>query len=315
MPVAPGAPPRRGPTRLILSAVLVALVLAGASAQWGRATPPSSATASTRPTTSMTAAPSTTTSTPPATPVVIARHLSAHGCHFATSPPRPTASHAPLGRCTVLEIGDSIGADLAWGLARELTGAPGLSLVMMDKSASGLAAAWYYDWSRQLKAMVARHHPDLVVVCIGGDDEQALAINARSYDFNTPPWRARYEVLVRQIDLIATRAGSYVLWVGLPIMAPTLYRAGVVALDGIYQSVSRSVPGVTYLSSWRLFANARGHYRQGASVNHVAAAIRASDGIHFSVVGENVFATYVAEHLAQTYHVQLAPVAPAYLTG
>ena len=320
--VAPGAPLRRGPIRLVLAAVLVVLVLAGVTLQGIRATPSSSATTATSSTTldatTTSAAPKAVTSptiaTPRATPVAIARHLKAHGCHLTTTPPHVTASHAPLGRCTVLEIGDSIGADLGWGLSRELAGLPGLSQVMKDKSATGLAAAWYYDWARQLTAMVARHHPDLVVVCMGGDDEQALAINGRSYDFNTPAWRARYASLVRRIDLIATRAGSYVLWIGLPIMQPNLYRAGVVALNGIYQTVSHGVPGVTFLSTWRLFENAQGHYRQGASVNHVAAALRASDGIHFSVVGENVFATYVAEHLAQTYHVHIVPVAPAYIT-
>ncbi len=320
--VSPPAPARRGPLRVVLAVVLLALVVAGVALEprhpsHTASTRAHSSTTTSAASTTSTASPSTTVaiSASGPTPPAITQRLAAHGCHLRSAPVTAAAERSAPGHCTVLEIGDSIGADLGWGLARELVGPQGLTLVAKDKSASGLAAKWYYNWSRQLSAMLARHHPDLVLVCVGGDDEQALAINGRSYDFNSPQWRTRYETLVREIDLIATRAGSYVLWVGLPIMQPAAYRAGVVALNGIYASVARSVPGVTYLSSWTLFANAHGHYRQGGVVNHVAAALRASDGIHFSLVGENVFATYVTVHLAATYHVRLAPVAPAYLTG
>src|ERR1019366_9154797 len=54
------------------------------------------------------------------------------GCRFSTGAPSPSSSGgatttstsvpttSPIGRCTVLEIGDSLGNDLGWGIARQL---------------------------------------------------------------------------------------------------------------------------------------------------------------------------------------------------
>jgi hypothetical protein len=163
--------------------------------------------------------------------------------------------------------------------------------------------------------MLAKQHPDLVIVCIGGDDQQGIDVGGHPFAFNTPQWRARYTTLIKEVDTTATRAGSYVLWVGLPVMAPAAYRAGAVTLNSLYRSVAATVPGVTYLPSWNLFANAHGQYRDSASVNHVTSVLRAPDGIHMSVVGENVFATFVANQIAAIYHVIVKPSAPAYITG
>lgn len=220
-----------------------------------------------------------------------------------------------IGHCTVIEIGDSLGNDLGWGLARELASTPALKLVQKDKSASGLVTSWFYNWPEHLKILLAQYHPDLVVVCVGADDEQGLEVNGHTYGFDSPQWRTRYTTLIRQIDTMITGAGSYVLWVGLPVMAPTSYREGVVALNLLYRSVAETVPGVTYLPSWDLFANAQGQYQSAAPVNRVRSVLRAPDGIHLSYVGENVFATFVANQVAAIYHVRLEPSQPASITN
>ena len=220
-----------------------------------------------------------------------------------------------IGHCTVLQIGDSLGNDLGWGLTRELSSSHALKLVQKDVSASGLVASWFYNWPQHLKTLLAQYHPDLVVVSFGGDDEQGLAYKGHSYGFNTPPWRARYASLIRTVDTMSTHAGSYVLWVGLPITMPTSYRAGAAALNTLYQSVAATVPGVTYLPTWNVFANAKGQYQNAAPVNHVRTLLREADGIHFSYVGENVFATFVANEIASIYHVRLVPSRPALITG
>jgi len=219
-----------------------------------------------------------------------------------------------IGHCKVLEIGDSLGNDLGWGLAREIASTHALTLVQKDKSASGLVTSWFYDWHQHLKTLLKQYHPDLVIVCVGGDDEQGMKLNGNVYGFDTPQWRSRYSSLIRQIDTMTTRAGSYVLWVGLPVMKPNIYNEGVVALNSLYRSVANTVPGVTYLPSWSLFANTQGQFEMAAPVNHVRTLLRASDGIHLSYVGENVFATFVANEIATIYHVELHPSQPDNIT-
>lgn len=220
-----------------------------------------------------------------------------------------------MGHCTVLEIGDSLGNDLGWGLDREVASTTGVTLVQRDRSSTGLVASWYYDWPRHLAALLAQYHPDLTIVCLGGNDQQGMSVNGSSQPFDSPGWRSAYRGRVRTIDQLATRAGSYVLWVGLPIMDPYGYRQGAVVLNSLYRSVAASVPGVAFVDTWTLFANAAGQYRATAPVNGVSVALRSSDGIHFSVAGENVLATYVVRTVADVYHVRLSPRAPATITG
>lgn len=218
-----------------------------------------------------------------------------------------------LGRCRVLEIGDSLGEDLGWGLSRELAATHGLQLIMRDATSTGLSASWYYNWPRHLEKYLAKHHSNLVLIMFGANDEQPLAVNGRSEPFGSPLWRIAYTARVRDIVAIATKADSYVLWVGVPIVEPPVYRKGIQMLNAIYQQVASTTPGVTFQPTWNLLATRGGQYRGSAWVNNVLSAVRALDGIHLTYVGQNVVATFVTRQMATIYHVKLKPLAPAYI--
>ncbi len=293
-------------------------------------------------TTATTTLVTTTTTHSPASESILSNPLAlnepSHGCGFAmslaigagsaTSNPSTTSTSTPpisapddavpirtIGHCTVLEIGDSLGSDLGWGLARELATTHALRLVQEDKSSSGLVTAWFYNWPQHLATLLRQYHPDLVIVCIGGNDEQNIAVNRHVYDLGSAQWRTVYSATIRQLDLMITRADSYVLWVGLPVMAPIAYAEGVATLNSLFRSVAATVLGVTYLPSWSLFSNDQDEFENSAPVNHITSVLRSPDGIHFSVVGENVFATFVANEIAAVYHVHLRPSQPAYITS
>ena len=237
---------------------------------------------------------------------------------LASSTTAPTSAHraAPraLGRCVVLEIGDSLGNDLGWGLARELHATPGLTLVQLDKSSSGLANGWFFDWPSHLRAALAQYRPNLVIVCLGGNDEQAMKINGRSTAFATPAWIHTYTAMVHQIVAASTAAGSFVLWVGMPIMGPAGYRQGMTVLNSVYAKVAGRTPGSAFLPTWSLFADARGQFAATGRVGGTVTVLRSPDGIHFSYVGEQIIATFVARALAAIYHVHVVPDAPMIIT-
>src|SRR6202044_1655484 len=102
-----------------------------------------------------------------------------------------------------------------------------------------------------------------------------------------------YTGIVTKMATAATKTGAYVLWIGMPIMQPNGYREGMQLINSVFANVATSVPGMTFLPSWDLFANAKGQFTDAARVNNVPSLLRESDGIHFSLVGENVWATYV----------------------
>jgi hypothetical protein len=219
-----------------------------------------------------------------------------------------------IGHCTVLEIGDSLGNDLGWGLARQLGHDHAVRLVQADKSSSGLLTPWFYDWAQKEKVLLAQYKPQLVIITFGANDEQNLRVNGHVLAFGSAPWVTAYTELVTKIASNATKTGAYVLWVGMPIMQPNGYRQGMVLINSVFAKVATAVPGMTFLPTWNLFANARGQFEDAARVNDVPSLLRASDGIHFSYVGENVLATYVTRNIGVVYHVVIAPEAAMYIS-
>jgi uncharacterized protein len=217
------------------------------------------------------------------------------------------------GRCTVLEIGDSLGNDLGWGMARQLGHDHALRLVQADKSSSGLLTPWFYDWAKKEKVLLAQYKPQLVIMTFGANDEQNLRVNGHVLAFGSAPWVQAYTDFVTKMATAATKTGAYVLWIGMPIMQPNGYRQGMLLINSVFAKVTATVPGMTFLPTWDLFANTKGQFEDAARVNDIPSLLREADGIHFSYVGENVFATYVTRNIGDVYHVSLTPEAAMYI--
>jgi hypothetical protein len=233
------------------------------------------------------------------------------GCELSLSAGAPVV---PVGSCTVLEIGDSLGNDLGWGLARELPSVSSLKLVQLDKSSTGLANTGYYDWPTELATDLSLYHPQLVLICLGGNDEQGMEVNGSAVQFPSPAWTAAYLARVRQLISEATASGALVMWVGMPVMEDPDYSQGMEILDSLYRQGVRADLHAAFVSTWQLFSQ-QGAYQAVADVNGSPENLREPDGIHYSFTGEDVIATYVIDEIASIFHVQLAPTNPAVITG
>jgi uncharacterized protein len=233
------------------------------------------------------------------------------GCELSLSAGAPVV---PVGSCTVLEIGDSLGNDLGWGLPRELSSGSSLKLVQLDKSSTGLANAGYYDWPTELASDLGLYHPQLVLISLGGNDEQGMEVDGSAVQFRSPAWTAAYLTRVRQLISEATASGALVLWVGMPVMEDPDYSQGMEILNSLYQQGVRADPHAAFVSTWPLFSQ-QGAYQAVADVNGNPENLREPDGIHYSFTGEDVIATYVINAIASFFHVQLAPTNPAVITG
>jgi uncharacterized protein len=227
----------------------------------------------------------------------------------------PEAAVVPPGNCTVLEVGDSIGTDLGWGLSRHLAPGSGLQLVAMDRTSTGLANTGFWDWPVALVTYIQEYHPQLVLICLGGNDQQGITAEGSGFAFGSPSWQSVYLARVQEMISAATQAGAYVVWVGLPVMQQPSFNRGVAYLDGLYARAVSGAQHAAFISTWSLLASAKGGYSSDAQVNGSRAGLRDADGVHLSDTGADVMGTYVIEQMASVLHVSLVAANPVTVTG
>ena len=231
-----------------------------------------------------------------------------------TTPVSQTLRVPANGHSTILVIGDSLGTDLGGGLSLQLEKSPKITLVQKGKTLTGLSNAWYYNWPRHLKSDLKKYRPQLLIVFVGGNDEQGIEVNQHPAAFASTTWRKQYAENIATMMGEATKAGSKVLWVGMPIMYPNGYRQGMQIINSLFAHVATTIPGVTFLPTWRFFASRDGQFRFNASVNGKLQAIRTPDGIHPTAVGQGVLATYIVDELRSVYHLRVTPAYPMRFT-
>lgn len=227
----------------------------------------------------------------------------------AKSPPVsvPSAQH-PL---TVLVIGDSLGEDLGFGLRDLLGRQSGIRLHLKAVGSMGLVNVAYYNWRAALGRELATYHPQLVVALFGGNDALSFDQSGRYVAFGSALWRQDYGGRVAAIMQESLQAGARVVWVGLPVMAPSsvLSNTSMQDLNSIYEAEVKSHPGVLYVSTWSLFTNSAGQYvsRLKDSAG-VLETVRDPDGVHIAPsAGTDMIASLVVAKIDAGEGILLCP--------
>ena len=217
---------------------------------------------------------------------------------------QPSARH-PL---TVLEIGDSLGEDLGFGLAQLLAGHRDVRLFTKAVGDTGLANVAYYNWPATFRSELAALHPGLVVIFIGGNDHQGFDVNGRPALFGTPFWHQQYAARVATMMAEAKAAGAQVLWVGMPIMASPSFSAAMHQLNAIYRAEAARFANVHYFSTWKLFSTPQGQYAQDLPVGPHGALVevRDPDGVHIAPpAGNDLIAGAVLRQIHADWSIHL----------
>lgn len=224
-----------------------------------------------------------------------------------TGPP-PLAQPTAAKPLTILDIGDSIGEDLGIGLADVIGGAPEVHLIQASVGDTGLANIGYYDWLAELPTLIAKDHPKVVVVMLGGNDAQAFQAGNNVVQFGTSTWHRIYAARVAQLIAEATSSGARVVWVGLPIMGPTsgLPNADIAEENAVFQAEAAANPAALYVASWKLFENAAGQYATYLPVNGSLVQVRDPDEVHIDPPGgTDLLATAVVHAIEAAWRIKL----------
>lgn len=195
---------------------------------------------------------------------------------------RPTKGR-PL---RVLAVGDSIGEDLAIGLARALSGRKPFVLKTDARQATGLARPDYFDWAYQVAVDMRELRPDVVVAAFGANDGQSFLSQGQGVRVGSREWKRIYRQRAGRIMAEVAASGLPIIWVGMPPMASPRISQNMSMIDGLVRAEAAGRGGVVYLDSWSLFAGPGGGYSAYLpSPSGQQELVRTSDGIHLTAAG------------------------------
>jgi hypothetical protein len=208
---------------------------------------------------------------------------------------RPTKAH-PL---RVLAVGDSVGEDLAIGLARALSGRKSFVLYADARQSTGLARPDYFDWPYQVAMGIGNFQPDVVVAAFGANDGQSFLAGGHGVRLGTPEWKRIYRQRAGRIMAEVTASGRPVIWVGMPPMAGRGLSRNMLMIDGLVRAEARQHAGVLYVDSWELFSGPGGGYSAYLpNTSGDQELVRTSDGIHLTAAGLDRMAAEVMRVMA-----------------
>lgn len=221
--------------------------------------------------------------------------------------PPPLRQPTPAHPLVMLDIGDSIGEDLGFGLGDLFANDPYVRVIQKGVVDTGLARPSYYNWPAALNAEIAKFHPGAVVMMLGANDDSALELpNGGSVPLGTLSWVRLYRHRVSLLMNEATASGAHVIWVGLPPVQNSAVNPGFAALvNSIVQSEASTHSGVTFVSSWSLLSGPHGKFVQYKSVDGSVQQIRYSDGVHLAPVGWDLLASYLLSPMERVWHLDL----------
>lgn len=200
-------------------------------------------------------------------------------------PPVEITKQAPLVRCKVVLMGDSLMEDLGPRTHRLLNHRKGLQFILSAKYSTGLCRPDYFDWPAHMREVIAEHKPDFLIVFIGANDGQPIKHGNTFVPTGSNQWSEVYGQKMQEIVDIANDQGTKVIWIGLPVMGK---HKSLLAETTRVQKEHCTRMGIPYVDSNATFADADGNFisfRKDA--NGKIVRLRRQDKIHLSPEGNH----------------------------
>ena len=202
--------------------------------------------------------------------------------------PGTTALRTPTrsNKLRVAVIGDSLSQGLGPAIERSMN--PSVVRVLsLGRPSTGLSREDYFNWQAGMRQIVEEFRPDLVFVLLGSNDAQAqISRDGTSIPVGSAQWVQGYRERAANLLREATRAGTHVVWVGIPIVEDRQRWDFYRRVNDIYRDTASADPLGTYVDTWTPFEGRDGGYT--AFVRNELGdlvEVRASDGVHFTPSG------------------------------
>jgi len=189
----------------------------------------------------------------------------------------------------ILVIGDALAGGLGAGLSRMAEPEPRFEIVNRFQETSGIARPEVYDWAASLPKIMEGKEFNAVVVLMGSNDRQAIREGDFRLAFNTPEWKAAYEVRIDELLEVLKSAGVKVFWVAIPPMGDAKYEADMKSIAAL-QKQEVLGKGQVYVDLRSAFLTPDGEYTdKGPDDTGEVQRLRSRDGVAFLRLGNNRF--------------------------
>jgi uncharacterized protein len=189
---------------------------------------------------------------------------------------RPITPDDPL---EVLLAGDSLIGAIADGYGRRSADD---ELVVWDKDVrigTGLARPDVLDWPRHLQQLLDARDPDVVVLLLGGNDDQSLVGGADGVvHYGQPGWAQEYQARITRLQAIAASQGRTVVWLDLPSVRPGRLEQARQRMNAAARSAAAET-GALLIDTDAILAP------EGYTSRLGGVQIRADDGVHLTHPG------------------------------
>jgi len=218
----------------------------------------------------------------------------------------PISQPTPASPLTIVDIGDSIGEDLGFGLGDLFSGDQSVHLFQEGVMDTGLVQSGYYNWPGHLQLYLNKYNPGAVIVMMGANDDQNMNVNGTVYTPLSTGWVKAYTARVDTLMEESVVAGAHVLWVGLPPMGGgNITNAFVKQVNTIYATQAELHQGVTYVPSWNVLAGPKGQFVMYLKIDGSEVAVRSSDGVHLDPAGWDLLAQALVKPMEKAWGINL----------
>lgn len=232
-------------------------------------------------------------------------------------PPAPVVTKSP-DAAKILVIGDFIAGGLAEGLTETFAESTDLQVINRSNGSSGFVRQDYYNWSKELPAILAEQKPAVIVMMIGANDRQTLTKKSISLAPDTDEWKKLYQARVDEFLQVTAKYGTPVIWVGqLPYQSAALSQS-MLALNTTYKQAVEQTPAkdgaakAIFVDVWDGFIDDKGGFTQtGVDVSGQTVRLRGNDGINLTAAGKLKLAFYAEKPLRQLLKPAPSETAPA----
>lgn len=212
-------------------------------------------------------------------------------------PPAPPPVEKAEDAARILVVGDFLAGGLGEGLAAAFTETPDIAIVTRQSGSSGLVRTDYYDWLSELPRMLDEVKPVAVVLMIGSNDRQQMAIGQIREKYGTEAWIEEYRKRISALTAVVTSRKLPLLWVGLPSFQSPSMSADVAALNRYFHAEAEK-NGSEFIDIWDGFADETGRFiATGSDINGQQVRLRGSDGINLTTAGKRKLAFYTEKFL------------------